>query len=114
MEETRDALQNKLHEVRLEREHVSFSLDQTTRKTQVELQDIKQSNQQELETVQSLIATHTTSMELAAREGSEHKALSLRNLVNELMDQREQLNLDCMATKPWMLDDCGRAFIRSG
>ena len=53
MEETRDALQNKLHEVRLEREHVSFSLDQTTRKTQVELQDIKQSNQQELETVQS-------------------------------------------------------------
>jgi hypothetical protein len=52
MEETRDALQNKLNEVRMEKEHVTFSLDQTTRKTQVELQDIKQSNSRELETVQ--------------------------------------------------------------
>lgn len=52
MEETRDALQTKLHEVRMERDHVSFSLDQTMRKTQVELQDIKQSNQQDMETVQ--------------------------------------------------------------
>lgn len=52
MEETRDALQNKLQEVRQEKDHVTFSLDQTTRKTQVELQDIKQSNQQELETVE--------------------------------------------------------------
>ena len=42
MEETRDALQNKLQEVRQEKDHVTFSLDQTTRKTQVELQDIKQ------------------------------------------------------------------------
>ena len=52
MEETRDALQNKLNEVRTEKEHVTFSLDQTTRKTQVELQDIKQNNSRELETVQ--------------------------------------------------------------
>jgi hypothetical protein len=52
MEETRDALQTKLQEVRMERDRVSFSLDQTMRKTQVELQDIKQSNQLELETVQ--------------------------------------------------------------
>merc|ERR1711968_194184 len=36
----------------MERDHVSFSLDQTMRKTQVELQDIKQSNQQDMETVQ--------------------------------------------------------------
>ncbi len=52
MEETRDALQAKLNEVRTEKEHVTFSLDQTTRKTQVELQGIKASNSNELETVQ--------------------------------------------------------------
>ena len=39
---------------------MSFSLDQTTHKTQVELQDIKQSNQQELETVQREIGEAMT------------------------------------------------------
>ena len=72
MEETRDALQNKLNEVRQEKEHVTFSLDQTTRKTQVELQDIKQSNSQELETVQremsEAITKATTDHELRMRQ----------------------------------------------
>lgn len=72
MEETRDALQNKLNEVRMEKEHVTFSLDQTTRKTQVELQDIKQSNSRELETVQremsEAITKATTDHEVRMRQ----------------------------------------------
>lgn len=52
MEETRDVLQVKLTEVMDEKERVTFSLDQTLRKLQLELQDITAHNNLELETVQ--------------------------------------------------------------
>lgn len=56
MEETRDNLQAKLNEVREEKEHVTFSLDQTLRKLQLELQDINALNSAELESVQKEMA----------------------------------------------------------
>lgn len=52
MEETRDALQTKLNEVREEKENVTFGLDQTLRKLQLELQEITMQNNAELEAVQ--------------------------------------------------------------
>jgi vacuolar-type H+-ATPase subunit E/Vma4 len=42
MEESRDALKQKLAEVREEKEHVTLSLDQMLKKLQLELQDITQ------------------------------------------------------------------------
>ncbi len=42
LEESKDALQSKLDEVREEKERVIFGLDQTMRKLQLELQDITQ------------------------------------------------------------------------
>ncbi len=44
MEESKEALQAKLNEVREERDRVSFQLDQTLRKTQLELQELRQHN----------------------------------------------------------------------
>ena len=85
MEETRDALQNKLQEVRMEREHVSFSLDQTTRKTQVELQDIKQNNQQELETVQREMS------EAIAKASADHE-MRMRQLSDQVGGMQRQAN----------------------
>ena len=51
-EESRDALQSQLAEIREEKERVTFGLDQTLRKLQVELQDLNQSNRVEMEAVQ--------------------------------------------------------------
>lgn len=51
-EESRDALQSKLAEVCEEKEHVTFGLDQTLRKLQVELLDLTSSNKIELDSIQ--------------------------------------------------------------
>jgi hypothetical protein len=101
MEETRDALQSKLNEVRMEKEHVTFSLDQTTRKTQVELQDIKQSNSQELETVQremtEAITKATNDHEVRMRQLQDHVG-GLERTVQETIernrDEEQRLRKD--------------------
>ena len=51
-EESRDALQSKLAEVCEEKEHVTFGLDQTLRKLQVELLDLTSSNKIEVDSIQ--------------------------------------------------------------
>mmetsp|Transcript_37471 Transcript_37471/g.38157 ORF Transcript_37471/g.38157 Transcript_37471/m.38157 type:complete len:376 (+) Transcript_37471:136-1263(+) len=51
-EESRDALQAQLAETREEKERVTFGLDQTLRKLQLELQDLTQLNQVEMEAVE--------------------------------------------------------------
>jgi len=72
MEETRDNLQAKLNEVREEKDRVTFSLDQTLRKLQLELQDINALNSAELESVQKemtdAIAKATTEHEMRMRQ----------------------------------------------
>ena len=72
MEETRDVLQVKLTEVLAEKESVTFSLDQTLRKLQLELQDITAHNNLELDTVQremsDAIAKATSDHDLRVRQ----------------------------------------------
>lgn len=94
MEETRDALQAKLNEVRMEKEHVTFSLDQTTRKTQVELQDIKSSNSMELETVQKdmseAINKATTDHEARMRQLQDQVGGLERTVADTIEKNREE------------------------
>eukprot|EP00605_Chrysophyceae_sp_TOSAG23-4_P001193 GSChrysophyteH1.ASY1.ANO1.1302.1 assembled CDS len=94
MEETRDALQNKLNEVRSEKEHVTFSLDQTTRKTQVELQDIKQSNSRDLETVQremsEAITKATNDHDSRMRQLQDHVGGLERTVVETIERNRDE------------------------
>jgi len=94
MEETRDALQSKLNEVRTEKEHVTFSLDQTTRKTQVELQGIKSSNSNELETVQremsEAISKATTDHEIKMRQLQDQVGGLERTVADTIEKNREE------------------------
>jgi len=94
MEETRDALQAKLNEVRAEKEHVTFSLDQTTRKTQVELQGIKASNSNELETVQremgDAVGKATTDHEIKMRQLQDQVGGLQRTVAETIEKNREE------------------------
>ena len=94
MEETRDALQTKLDEVRTEKEHVTFSLDQTMRKTQVELQGIKSSNSEELETVQremsDAITKATTDHEIKMRQLQDQVGGLERTVAETIEKNREE------------------------
>jgi chromosome segregation ATPase len=90
MEESRDALQAKLNEVREEKEHMSFNLDQTLRKLQLELQDITQHNSMELESVQremtDAIGKATADHELRMRQ-LQDQLDSMERQTNECMDR---------------------------
>jgi hypothetical protein len=86
MEETRDVLQVKLTEVLAEKESVTFSLDQTLRKLQLELQDITAHNNLELETVQREMS------DAIAKATSDHD-LRMRQLQGSL-DSTERLLAD--------------------
>jgi uncharacterized coiled-coil DUF342 family protein len=51
-EESRDALQSQLNEIRDEKERVTFGLDQTLTKLQVELQDLNNINKIEIDAIE--------------------------------------------------------------
>ena len=96
LEESRDALQAKLNEVREERERVSYSLDQTLRKLQLELQDLKQQNSTELESVQKemsdAISKATADHELKMRQ-LQDQIDSVERQLNESMDRNKDEEL---------------------
>jgi hypothetical protein len=52
LEESKEALQAKLMDIKAEKEHVSFALDYTLKKLQLELQEISSHNTQEMDSVQ--------------------------------------------------------------
>ena len=70
LEESRETLQKKLDEVREEKERVTFGLDQTIRKLQLEIQDITQRNKFDIdginkdmnESITKIIADHELRM----------------------------------------------------
>lgn len=76
-EESREALNTKLDEVRDEKEHTTFGLDQILRKLQVELQDLTINNKVELETVQRDMS------EAISKASSDHE-LRMRQLQDQL------------------------------
>jgi len=85
LEESRDALQAKLNEVREERERVSYTLDQTLRKLQLELQDLKQQNSTELESVQKEMS------DAVSKTTADHE-LKMRQLQDQIDSVERQLN----------------------
>ena len=85
LEESRDALQAKLNEVREERERVSYSLDQMLRKLQLELKDLKQQNSTELESVQK-------EMSDAINKTTADHELKMRQLQDQIDSVERQLH----------------------
>ncbi len=77
MEESKEALQAKLNEVREERDRVSFQLDQTLRKTQLELQELRQHNTVELDAVQKEMS------DSIAKSNSDHE-LRMKQLKEQI------------------------------
>lgn len=94
LEESKDALQAKLNEVREEKEHVIFDLDQTLRKLQYELQDITQHNAIELDSVQKemsdAISKATTDHELRMRQLQDQVDGMERQTVEVMEKNREE------------------------
>lgn len=90
MEESKDILQLKLNEVREEKDRVSFQLDQTLRKLQLELQDLTLQNSTELNTVQKemsdAIAKSTFEHELRIKQLHEQIEASER-IMTESIDK---------------------------
>jgi len=82
-EENREALSTKLNEVRDEKEHTTFGLDQILRKLQVELQDLTISNKLELDTVQRDMS------EAISKAASDHE-LRMRQLQDQLDNLERQ------------------------
>jgi len=96
MEETRDVVQVKLTEVVEEKESVTFQLDQTLRKLQLELQDITAHNNLELENVQremtEAIAKATSDHDLRTRQLQGSLDATDRSL-SELMERNREEEL---------------------
>jgi len=86
MEESRDALQAKLTEVRDEKERVSFTQNQTLRKLQHELQDISQHNAVEMASV------HKDMSEAISKAMADHD-LRMRQLQDQL-DAMERQSME--------------------
>jgi hypothetical protein len=84
-EESKDALQTKLNEVRDEREHTTYGLDQILRKLQLELQDLTISNKTELDSVQREMS------EAISKAASDHE-LRIRQLQDQLDTLERQSN----------------------
>ena len=93
MEETRDVVQVKLTEVIEEKESVTFQLDQTLRKLELELQDITLHNKHELDNVQremtDAIAKATSDHDLRMRQLQSSLDQTERGLV-ELMERNRE------------------------
>ena len=85
VEESEEALNSKLNDVREEKERTTFSLDQILRKLQLELQDLSVSNKVELETVQRDMS------DAIAKAASDHE-LRVRQLQDQLDNLERQSN----------------------
>jgi hypothetical protein len=83
-EESRDALQTKLNEIRDEKDKVTFSLDQTLRKLQYELQDLTQINKLETDAVNREMS------EAISKANSDHE-LRLKQLHDQVDGLERQL-----------------------
>merc|ERR1711991_780737 len=84
-EESREALNTKLNDVKEEKERTTFGLDQILRKLQLELQDLTVNNKVELETVQRDMS------EAIAKAASDHE-LRVRQLQDQLDNLERQSN----------------------
>ena len=84
-EESKDALNTKLNDVKEEKERTTFGLDQILRKLQVELQDLTVNNKLELETVQRDMS------EAIAKAACDHE-LRVRQLQDQLDNLERQSN----------------------
>ena len=84
-EESREALQSKLNEVRDQKEHVTFGLDQILRKLRLELSDLTQQNKVELENVQK------ETVEAISKATSDHE-LRMRQLQDSVDNMEKNLN----------------------
>jgi hypothetical protein len=84
-EESRDALQTKLNEIRDEKDKVTFSLDQTLRKLQYELQDLTQANKIETDAVNREMS------EAISKANSDHE-LRMKQLNDQVDGLERQLN----------------------
>lgn len=95
-EESRDALQTQLVEVREEKERVTFALDQTLRKLQVELQDLTHLNKVEMESVQKdmndAVSKATADHELRMKQLHE-QVEGLERQLNEQADRNREEEL---------------------
>ena len=89
MEESKEALQAKLNEVKEEKERVSFQLDQTLRKLQTELTDLSQNNAHELESVRK-------DMEDALDKASTDQESRMRQLQDQVETIERQIGM-CIA-----------------
>jgi hypothetical protein len=88
LEESRETLQKKLDEVKDEKERVTFGLDQSIRKLQLEIQDITQRNRFDIDTINKdmneAISKATADHELRMRQ--------LQDLVDGLERQSAELS----------------------
>lgn len=84
-EESRDALQTKLNEIRDEKDKVTFTLDQTLRKLQYELQDLTQANKIETDAVNREMS------EAISKANSDHE-LRMKQLTDQVEGLERQLN----------------------
>lgn len=84
-EESRDALQTKLNEVREEKDKATFALDQVQRKLQLELQDLTHLNKVETEVVNRDMA------EAIGKASADHK-LRMKQLTDQVDGLERQLS----------------------
>lgn len=101
-EESRDAIQNKLAEVKEEKDRVTYGLDRTLRKLQFELHDLTQQNKAEVEAVNKemgeAIAKHTSDHEIRMKQlqdqleglGRNLQEMTERNREDELKARRDK------------------------
>lgn len=96
LQENRDALQKKLNEVCDEKEKVTFSLDHTLRKLQIEIQDITQHNAIEIDSVQKemndAISKATADHELRIRQ-LQDQVDGMERQISEVIERNKEEEL---------------------
>jgi DNA repair exonuclease SbcCD ATPase subunit len=101
-EESRDAIQNKLAEVKEEKDRVTYGLDRTLRKLQFELHDLTQQNKAEVEAVNKemgeAIAKHTSDHEIRMKQLQDQLEGLGRNL-NETTERNREDELKARRDK---------------
>jgi hypothetical protein len=117
-EESRDAIQNKLAEVKEEKDRITYGLDRTLRKLQVELHDLTQHNKNEVEAVNKemaeAIAKHTSDHEIRMKHlqdqleglGRNLQEVTERNREEELRLRKEKTRAEnALAAKILQFDE---------
>lgn len=117
-EESRDAIQNKLAEVKEEKDRITYGLDRTLRKLQFELHDLTQQNKAEVEAVNKemaeAIAKHTSDHEIRMKQlqdqleglGRNLAEATERNREDELKARRDKTRAEAaLATKIAQFDE---------